>query len=77
MWYIDSGCSCHMTGNRAFLTNYVELAEGTVNFGNLDNRSSGEMEAYPMASILLEKYATLKAWAIIFFVQVSFMIMGI
>ncbi|GJY43148.1 retrovirus-related pol polyprotein from transposon TNT 1-94 [Tanacetum coccineum] len=35
-WIIDSGCSKHMTGNRALLTNYVEKFLGTVRFGNND-----------------------------------------
>nr|GFB50596.1 integrase, catalytic region, zinc finger, CCHC-type, peptidase aspartic, catalytic [Tanacetum cinerariifolium] len=33
---IDSGCSKHMTGNRALLTNFVEKFLGTVRFGNND-----------------------------------------
>nr|GFA87936.1 retrovirus-related Pol polyprotein from transposon TNT 1-94 [Tanacetum cinerariifolium] len=33
-WIIDSGCSKHMTGNRALLTNFVEKFLGTVRFGN-------------------------------------------
>nr|GFC15917.1 retrovirus-related Pol polyprotein from transposon TNT 1-94 [Tanacetum cinerariifolium] len=36
LWIIDSGCSKHMTGNRAFLTNFVEKFFGTVRFGNND-----------------------------------------
>nr|GEY81254.1 integrase, catalytic region, zinc finger, CCHC-type, peptidase aspartic, catalytic [Tanacetum cinerariifolium] len=31
---IDSGCSKHMTGNHALLTNFVEKFLGTVRFGN-------------------------------------------
>nr|GEZ18290.1 DNA-directed DNA polymerase [Tanacetum cinerariifolium] len=34
LWIIDSGCSKHMTGNRALLTNFVETFLGTVRFGN-------------------------------------------
>nr|GEX25226.1 retrovirus-related Pol polyprotein from transposon TNT 1-94 [Tanacetum cinerariifolium] len=34
LWIIDSGCSKHMTGNRALLTNFVEKFHGTVRFGN-------------------------------------------
>nr|GEU97790.1 retrovirus-related Pol polyprotein from transposon TNT 1-94 [Tanacetum cinerariifolium] len=34
---IDSGCSKHMTGNRALLTNFVEKFLGTVRFGNNDS----------------------------------------
>ncbi|GJT19560.1 hypothetical protein Tco_0878266 [Tanacetum coccineum] len=36
LWIIDSGCSKHMTGNRALLTNFVETFLGTVHFGNND-----------------------------------------
>nr|GFB45882.1 reverse transcriptase [Tanacetum cinerariifolium] len=36
LWIIDSGCSKHMTGNRALLTNFVEKFLGTVRFSNND-----------------------------------------
>ncbi|GJV39134.1 retrovirus-related pol polyprotein from transposon TNT 1-94 [Tanacetum coccineum] len=36
LWIIDSGCSKHMTGNHALLTNFVEKFLGTVHFGNND-----------------------------------------
>nr|GEZ36883.1 integrase, catalytic region, zinc finger, CCHC-type, peptidase aspartic, catalytic [Tanacetum cinerariifolium] len=36
LWIIDSGCSKHMTGNRALLTNFVEKFLGIVRFGNND-----------------------------------------
>nr|GEY95864.1 hypothetical protein [Tanacetum cinerariifolium] len=36
LWIIDSGCSKHMTGNHALLTNFVEKFIGTVCFGNND-----------------------------------------
>nr|GEW16986.1 integrase, catalytic region, zinc finger, CCHC-type, peptidase aspartic, catalytic [Tanacetum cinerariifolium] len=36
LWIIDSGCSKHMTGNHALLTNFVEKFLGTVRFGNND-----------------------------------------
>nr|GEV38585.1 retrovirus-related Pol polyprotein from transposon TNT 1-94 [Tanacetum cinerariifolium] len=36
LWIIDSGCSKHMTGNRALLTNFVEKFFGMVRFGNND-----------------------------------------
>nr|GFC10512.1 retrotransposon protein, putative, Ty1-copia subclass [Tanacetum cinerariifolium] len=36
LWIIDSGCSKHMMGNRALLTNLVEKFLGTVRFGNND-----------------------------------------
>nr|GEW36530.1 hypothetical protein [Tanacetum cinerariifolium] len=36
LWIIDSGCSKHMTGNRALLTNFMEKFLRTVRFGNND-----------------------------------------
>nr|GEW23038.1 hypothetical protein [Tanacetum cinerariifolium] len=36
LWIIDLGCSKHMTGNRALLTNFTEKFLGTVRFGNND-----------------------------------------
>nr|GFC23685.1 integrase, catalytic region, zinc finger, CCHC-type, peptidase aspartic, catalytic [Tanacetum cinerariifolium] len=36
LWIIDSGCSKHMTGNRALLTNFMDKFLGTVRFGNND-----------------------------------------
>ncbi|GJX99199.1 retrovirus-related pol polyprotein from transposon TNT 1-94 [Tanacetum coccineum] len=36
LWIIDSGCSKHMTSNRALLINFVEKFLGTVCFGNND-----------------------------------------
>nr|GEX29085.1 hypothetical protein [Tanacetum cinerariifolium] len=34
LWYLDSGCSKHKTGNRSQLTNFVNKFLGTVKFGN-------------------------------------------
>ncbi|GJQ95612.1 retrovirus-related pol polyprotein from transposon TNT 1-94 [Tanacetum coccineum] len=34
LWYLDSGCSKHMTVNRSKLKNFVEKFIGTVRFGN-------------------------------------------
>nr|GEW22791.1 retrotransposon protein, putative, Ty1-copia subclass [Tanacetum cinerariifolium] len=34
LWYLDSGCSRHMTGDRSKLINYVEKFIGTVRFRN-------------------------------------------
>nr|GEW66064.1 retrovirus-related Pol polyprotein from transposon TNT 1-94 [Tanacetum cinerariifolium] len=36
LWIIDLGCSKHMTGNHALLTNFLEKFLGTVFFGNND-----------------------------------------
>ncbi|GJV63650.1 retrovirus-related pol polyprotein from transposon TNT 1-94 [Tanacetum coccineum] len=34
LWYLDSGCSKHMTGDRSQLMNFVSKFLGTVRFGN-------------------------------------------
>nr|GEV17689.1 integrase, catalytic region, zinc finger, CCHC-type, peptidase aspartic, catalytic [Tanacetum cinerariifolium] len=34
LWYLDSGCSKHMTGDRSQLTNFVKKFLGTIKFGN-------------------------------------------
>ncbi|GKD20103.1 hypothetical protein Tco_1221806 [Tanacetum coccineum] len=34
LWYLDSGCSKHMTGDRARLMNFVKKFIGTIRFGN-------------------------------------------
>ncbi|GJS24874.1 retrovirus-related pol polyprotein from transposon TNT 1-94 [Tanacetum coccineum] len=34
LWYLDSGCSKHMTGDRSQLTNFISKLLGTVKFGN-------------------------------------------
>ncbi|GJR63342.1 hypothetical protein Tco_1505504 [Tanacetum coccineum] len=36
LWVVDSGCSKHMTGDRALLRNFVEKFIGTVRFGNVN-----------------------------------------
>ncbi|GJU86172.1 hypothetical protein Tco_1293718 [Tanacetum coccineum] len=34
LWYLDSGCSKHMTGDHSQLTNFVHKFLGTIKFGN-------------------------------------------
>nr|GEX43875.1 integrase, catalytic region, zinc finger, CCHC-type, peptidase aspartic, catalytic [Tanacetum cinerariifolium] len=34
LWYLDSGCSKHMTGDRSQLTNFIDKFPGMVKFGN-------------------------------------------
>nr|GFA72001.1 integrase, catalytic region, zinc finger, CCHC-type, peptidase aspartic, catalytic [Tanacetum cinerariifolium] len=34
LWYLDSGCSKHMTGDRSQLTNFVQKFMGTIKFKN-------------------------------------------
>nr|GFC49083.1 integrase, catalytic region, zinc finger, CCHC-type, peptidase aspartic, catalytic [Tanacetum cinerariifolium] len=34
LWYLDSGCSKHMTGDRSQLVNFIQKFLGMVKFGN-------------------------------------------
>nr|GEW90936.1 hypothetical protein [Tanacetum cinerariifolium] len=34
LWYLDSGCSKHMTGDRSQLINFIQIFLGIVKFGN-------------------------------------------
>ncbi|KAJ9557015.1 hypothetical protein OSB04_011629 [Centaurea solstitialis] len=43
MWYVDSGCSRHMTGYKELLHNYVERPGGKVSFGN---KTTGVIKGY-------------------------------
>ncbi|KAI3728871.1 hypothetical protein L6452_17516 [Arctium lappa] len=36
LWYLDSGCSKHMTGNKSLLSNFKEKCCGRVKFGNCE-----------------------------------------
>ena len=33
-WYIDSGCSYHITGNKSLFTSFTEFDGGNVTFGD-------------------------------------------
>ncbi|KAJ9536507.1 hypothetical protein OSB04_un000344 [Centaurea solstitialis] len=43
MWYVDSGCSRHMTGYKELLHNFVERPGGTVSLGN---KTTGVIKGY-------------------------------
>nr|GEY68891.1 integrase, catalytic region, zinc finger, CCHC-type, peptidase aspartic, catalytic [Tanacetum cinerariifolium] len=55
LWIIDSGCSKHMTGNRALLTNFVEKFLGTVRFGNNDFAVISSYEDVDIGSMTINK----------------------
>nr|GEX71691.1 integrase, catalytic region, zinc finger, CCHC-type, peptidase aspartic, catalytic [Tanacetum cinerariifolium] len=52
---IDSGCSKHMTGNRALLTNFVEKFLGSVRFGNNDFAVIAGYEDVVIGSMTIKK----------------------
>ncbi|KAJ9557345.1 hypothetical protein OSB04_011959 [Centaurea solstitialis] len=43
MWYVDSGCSRHVTGYKELLHHYMERPGGTVSFGN---KTTGVIKGY-------------------------------
>nr|GEZ32870.1 hypothetical protein [Tanacetum cinerariifolium] len=52
---MDSGCSKHMTGNRALLTNFVEKFLGTVRFGNNDFAMIASYRDVVIRSMMIKK----------------------
>ncbi|GKB93851.1 retrovirus-related pol polyprotein from transposon TNT 1-94 [Tanacetum coccineum] len=71
LWYLDSSCSKHMTGDRSQFTNFVNKFLGTVKFGNdhvakilgnnLYTLSLGDMMASSPICLLLKALKT-KSW---------------
>nr|GFB03889.1 hypothetical protein [Tanacetum cinerariifolium] len=55
LWIIDSGCSKHMTGNRALLTNFVKKFLRTVRFGNNDFAVIAGYEYVVIGSMTIKK----------------------
>nr|GEX15774.1 integrase, catalytic region, zinc finger, CCHC-type, peptidase aspartic, catalytic [Tanacetum cinerariifolium] len=55
LWIIDSGCSKHMTGNRALLLNFVEKFHGTIRFGNNDFAVIAGYEDVVIGSMTIKK----------------------
>nr|GFB50078.1 integrase, catalytic region, zinc finger, CCHC-type, peptidase aspartic, catalytic [Tanacetum cinerariifolium] len=55
LWIIDSGCSKHMTVNRALLTNFVEKFLGTVRFGNNDFAAIAGYRDVVIGSMMIKK----------------------
>nr|GEY08328.1 integrase, catalytic region, zinc finger, CCHC-type, peptidase aspartic, catalytic [Tanacetum cinerariifolium] len=53
LWYLDSGCSKHITGDRSQLTNFVNKFLGTVKFGDM-------MTSSPVC--LLSEASKTKSW---------------
>nr|GEZ06991.1 integrase, catalytic region, zinc finger, CCHC-type, peptidase aspartic, catalytic [Tanacetum cinerariifolium] len=66
LWIIDSGCSKHMTGNRALLTNFVEKFLGTVRFGNNDFAVIAGYGDVVIGSMTIKKFTMSKAYDIIY-----------
>nr|GEY88141.1 integrase, catalytic region, zinc finger, CCHC-type, peptidase aspartic, catalytic [Tanacetum cinerariifolium] len=61
LWIIDSGCSKHMTGNRARLMNFVEKFLGTVRFANNDFAVIAGYGDVVIGSMMIKKFIMSKA----------------
>ncbi|GJS61954.1 retrovirus-related pol polyprotein from transposon TNT 1-94 [Tanacetum coccineum] len=54
-WYLDSGCSKHMAGNRSQLINFVHKFLGTVRFGNDYIAKIMDYGDYQMGNIMISQ----------------------
>ncbi|GKB23151.1 retrovirus-related pol polyprotein from transposon TNT 1-94 [Tanacetum coccineum] len=55
MWYLDSRCSKHMTGNRSQLTNFINNFLGTVKFGNDQIANIMGYDDYQIGNVTLSR----------------------
>ncbi|GJS61880.1 retrovirus-related pol polyprotein from transposon TNT 1-94 [Tanacetum coccineum] len=55
LWYLDSGCSRHMTGDRARLINFVEKFIGTVRFGNDEYAAIVGYDDYKLGDTIISR----------------------
>ncbi|GJR91061.1 retrovirus-related pol polyprotein from transposon TNT 1-94 [Tanacetum coccineum] len=55
LWYLDSGCSKHMTGDRSQLTNFVNKFLGTIKFGNDHVAKIMEYGDYQIGNVTISK----------------------
>ncbi|GJX72906.1 retrovirus-related pol polyprotein from transposon TNT 1-94 [Tanacetum coccineum] len=57
LWYLDSGCSKHMTGNRSRLKNFVKKFIETFRFGNDHFGAIMGYEDYVIGDIVFKKHS--------------------
>ncbi|GJV28608.1 retrovirus-related pol polyprotein from transposon TNT 1-94 [Tanacetum coccineum] len=55
LWYLDSGCSKHMTGNRSQLINFVHQFLGTVKVGNNQIAKIMGYGDYQMGNVMISQ----------------------
>ncbi|GKD16810.1 hypothetical protein Tco_1205968, partial [Tanacetum coccineum] len=55
LWYLDSGCSKHMTGDRSQLANFVHKFLGTVKFDNDQIAKIMGYGAYKIGNIIISR----------------------
>nr|GEZ77421.1 hypothetical protein [Tanacetum cinerariifolium] len=62
LWYLDSGCSKHMTGDRSQLVNFVQKFLSTVKFGNDHVAKIMGYEDYQIGNVTISQASKTKSW---------------
>ncbi|GJV94101.1 retrovirus-related pol polyprotein from transposon TNT 1-94 [Tanacetum coccineum] len=62
LWYLDSGCSKHMTGDRSQLRNFIKKFIGTVRFGNDHFGAIMGYEDYVIGDSVISRASKTKSW---------------
>ncbi|XP_022856048.1 uncharacterized protein LOC111377216 [Olea europaea var. sylvestris] len=63
-WFLDSGCTKHMTGDRSLLSNFQEEDGGHVTFGDNTKDNLGKFESKSDIGIFLGYSSTSKAYRV-------------
>nr|GFC53862.1 integrase, catalytic region, zinc finger, CCHC-type, peptidase aspartic, catalytic [Tanacetum cinerariifolium] len=62
LWYLDSGCSKHMTEDRSQLINFVQKFLGTVKFGNDHVAKIMGYGDYQTGNVTISRESKTKSW---------------
>nr|GEZ04921.1 hypothetical protein [Tanacetum cinerariifolium] len=62
LWYLDSGCLKHMTGDRSQLVNFVQKFLGTVKFGNDRVAKIMGYKDYQIGNVTISRASKTKSW---------------
>nr|GEW33067.1 retrovirus-related Pol polyprotein from transposon TNT 1-94 [Tanacetum cinerariifolium] len=62
LWYLDSGCSKHMTGDRSQLVNFVQKFLGTVKFRNDHVAKIMGYVDYQIGNVTISRASKTKSW---------------
>nr|GEV52654.1 retrovirus-related Pol polyprotein from transposon TNT 1-94 [Tanacetum cinerariifolium] len=62
LWYLDSGCSKHMTGDCSQLVNFVQKFLGTVKFGNDHVAKIMGYGDYQIRNVTISQASKTKSW---------------
>ena len=75
LWYLDSGCSRHMTGNRALFKTLFEGKIGTVTFGDRSKSVIKGIGTVDMGCRFLKMSSMLMGWRLTYSASVRFVTM--